>query len=47
MGWQRWLNSSAMAALATPNSFGWKVIQQLMDFVYINASGAIALEQRI
>jgi hypothetical protein len=35
-----------MAALATPNSFGWKVIPQLMDFVYINALDAIALELR-
>jgi hypothetical protein len=42
MGWQTWLNSNVMAALATPNSFGWKVIQQLMDFVYINACAAIA-----
>jgi len=47
MGWQTWLNSSVMAALATPNSFGWKAIQQLTIFVYINALDAIALEQRI
>jgi hypothetical protein len=42
MGWQTWLNSNAMAALATPNSFGLRVIPQLMDFVYINALDAIA-----
>jgi hypothetical protein len=47
MGWQTWLNSNAMAALAILNSFGLKVIQQLMVFVYINALDAIALEQRI
>ena len=43
----KWLNSSAMDVLATQNLFGWKAIQQLMDFGYINALGAIALEQRI
>ena len=43
----KWLNLSAMVALATPNLFGLKAIQQLMVFVYINALGAIALEQRI
>ena len=43
----KWLNSSAMVALATPNSFGWKAIQQLMDLGFINALDAIALEQRI
>jgi hypothetical protein len=42
MGWQTWLNSNAMAAQATPNSFGLKVIQQLMDLGYINACAAIA-----
>ena len=47
MGWQTWLNSNAMAALATPNSFGLKVIPQLMDLGFINALDAIALEQRI
>jgi hypothetical protein len=47
MGWQTWLNSNAMAALATPNSFGLRVIQRLMVFVYINALDAIALELRI
>ena len=47
MGWQSWLNSNAMAALATPNSFGLKGIPQLMDLGFINALDAIALEQRI
>ena len=42
MGWQTWLNSNAMAAQATPNSFGWKAIQQLMDLGFINALDAIA-----
>jgi hypothetical protein len=37
MGWQKWLNSNAMAALVILNLFGWMVIQQLMGFVYINA----------
>jgi hypothetical protein len=36
-----------MVVLATPNLFGWKVIQQLMDLGFINALDAIALEQRI
>jgi len=36
-----------MAALAILNSFGWKVIQQLMDLGFINALDAIALELRI
>jgi hypothetical protein len=47
MGWQTWLNSNAIAALATPNSFGLKAIQQLMDSGFINALDAIAWEQRI
>ena len=47
MGWQTWLNSNVMVAQATPNSFGLKVIQQLMDLGFINALDAIALEQRI
>jgi hypothetical protein len=36
-----------MAALATPNLFGLRVIPQLMDLGFINALDAIALEQRI
>jgi hypothetical protein len=36
-----------MAAQATPNSFGSRVIPQLMDFGYINALLAIALELKI
>jgi hypothetical protein len=35
-----------MVALATPNSFGLRVIPQLMDLGSINALDAIALEQR-
>jgi hypothetical protein len=36
-----------MAALAILNSFGLRVIQQLMGLGFINACAAIALEQRI
>ena len=46
MGWQTWLNSNAMDAQAILNSFGLRVIPQLMVFVYINALDAIALELR-
>jgi hypothetical protein len=35
-----------MVAQAILSSFGWKVIQQQMDFGCINACVAIALEQR-
>jgi hypothetical protein len=35
-----------MAALVILNSFGWKVIPQLMDFEFINALDAIALERK-
>jgi hypothetical protein len=42
MGWQTWLNSNATAAQATPNLFGWKATQQLMDLGFINACAAIA-----
>ena len=44
MGWQTWLNLSVMVALATPNSFGSKAIQQLMDLGSINALDAIVLD---
>jgi hypothetical protein len=42
MGWQTWLNSNAMAALVIQNSFGLRVIPQLMDLGFINACAAIA-----
>jgi hypothetical protein len=36
-----------MAALVIMNSFGLKVIPQLMDLGYINALAAIASERKI
>jgi len=46
MGWQKWLNSNAMAAQAILSLSGLRVIQQLMDFGCINACVVIALAQR-
>ena len=46
MGWQTWLNSNAMAALATPNLFGLMGIPQLMDLEYSNVLNVVLLEQK-
>jgi hypothetical protein len=47
MGWQRWLNSNVMDAVARLILFGLINLIQLKDLGFINARIVAALEQRI